>query len=116
MNPTELISYRFWSLNLVWNWNKKIENEFLIFKQLLDRNRAHAARGLHDSDAGPGAAPAQHFGAHRARGDGGMRTQSGIRGAAGGERLRHEPRQGLRREHPRRTANLPDMVESSNSK
>jgi hypothetical protein len=33
-----------------------------------------------------------------------------------GEQLRHEPRPGLHRRHPRRTVNLPDMVESSNSK
>jgi hypothetical protein len=74
------------------------------------------ARGLHDSEAGPSAAPARHSGVHRAHGDGGTRTQSSLRGAAGGERLRHEPWQGLHREHPRRTVNLADMVESSNSK
>jgi hypothetical protein len=50
------------------------------------------------------------------RGDSETRTQSGLRGTAGGERLRHESRQGLHRKHPRRTVNLPNMVESSNSK
>jgi hypothetical protein len=94
----------------------KIERESLNFKRLLSRNRAHAARGLQDSEAGPGATPAQHFGVHRACGNDGMHTHSGLRSAAGGERLRHEPRQGLHREHPRRMVNLPDMVESSNSK
>jgi hypothetical protein len=49
-------------------------------------------------------------------GDGGTCTQSGLCGAAGGKRLRHEPQQGLHHEHPRRTANLPGMVESSISK
>jgi hypothetical protein len=82
----------------------------------LDRNRAHAACGLHDSEADPGAVPAQHSRAHRAHGDGGMHTQSGLRGAAGDERLRHEPQQGFHHEHPRHTVNLPDMVESSKSK
>jgi hypothetical protein len=42
--------------------------------------------------------------------------QSGLHGTAGGERLHHEPRQGLHHEHPRRMVNLPDMVESSNCK
>jgi hypothetical protein len=55
----------------------KIQKEFLIFKRLLGRNRAHAAHGLQDSEVGPGAAPARHSGAHRARGDDGTRTQSG---------------------------------------
>jgi hypothetical protein len=97
----------------------KIEKEFLIFKRLLGRNQArpsHAARSLQDSEAGLGAAPAQRSGAHRARGDGDTHTQSGLHGVDGGERLRHEPRQGFHHEHPRRTMNLPDLVESSNSK
>jgi hypothetical protein len=38
------------------------------------------------------------------------------RGALSSERVRHEARQGLHREHPRCTANPPDMVESSSSK
>jgi hypothetical protein len=97
----------------------KIEKEFLIFKRLLGQNQArpsHAARSLQDSKAGPGAVPAQRSGAHRARGDGGTHTQSGLHGVDGGERLRHEPRQGFHHEHPRRMTNLPDLVESSNSK
>jgi hypothetical protein len=97
----------------------KIEKEFLIFKRLLGRNQArpsHAACSLQDSEAGPGVAPAQRSGAHRARGDGDTHTQSGLHGVDGGERLRHEPRQGFHHEHPRRTTNLPDLVESSNSK
>jgi hypothetical protein len=50
------------------------------------------------------------------RGDSETRTQSGLRSTADGERLRHESRQGLHRKHPRCTVNLPNMVESSNSK
>jgi hypothetical protein len=46
------------------------------------------------------------------RGDDGTRMQSGLHGAAGGERLW----QGLHREHLRHTVNLPGMVESSSSK
>jgi hypothetical protein len=65
----------------------KIEKEFLIFKRLLDQNRAHAARGLQGSEAGPGVEPAWHSGAHRARGDGGTCTHSGLRDAACGEQL-----------------------------
>jgi hypothetical protein len=59
--------------------------------------------------------PTAALGAHRARGDGGARTQSGLRGVAGGKRLRHEPRQGLHRKHPRRTANPHDMTRRTNS-
>jgi hypothetical protein len=118
----------------------KIEKEFLIFKRLLGRNRArpictvharlvaawltriHAAYPARTDGllalpmSQPGAVPIWRSGAHRARGDGGARTQSGLHGTVGGERLRHEPHQGLHPKHPRRTANLPDMVESSNSK
>jgi hypothetical protein len=36
-------------------------------------------------------------------------------GATGGERLQHEPRQGLHREHPRRMVNPPDMARRTNS-
>jgi hypothetical protein len=111
----------------------KIEKEFLIFKRLLGRNRARPTCIVR---ARPAAAWPQHRNAWlarmargllvrptsqrgrpgAARGDGGTRTQSSLRGAASGERLQHEPQQGLHREHPRRTANLPDMVESSSSK
>jgi hypothetical protein len=62
-------------------------------------------RGLHDSEAGLGAMLTRHSRAHRARRDGGMHTQGNLRGTAGGERLRHKPRDGLHREHPRRTVN-----------
>jgi hypothetical protein len=59
--------------------------------------------------------PTLVLGAHRARGDGGAHTQSGLRGVAGGERPRHEPRQGCHREHPRRMVNLPDMARRTKS-
>jgi hypothetical protein len=49
-------------------------------------------------------------------GDGGTRTQSGLHGTTGGERLRHDPRQGLHSEHSRCTVNLLDIVESCSSK
>jgi hypothetical protein len=73
----------------------KIEKEFLIFKQFLGRNQArpaHAVRGLQDSEAGPDAVPARCSGTHRGCGDGSTRTQRDLRGVAGGERLRHDPR------------------------
>jgi hypothetical protein len=118
----------------------KIEKEFLIFKRLLGRNRARPTRTVRARPvvawltwihaacpartdgllalptSQPGAVPIWRSGAHRAHGDGGTRTQSGLHGMVGGERLWHEPHQGLHPKHPRRTVNLPDMVESSNSK
>jgi hypothetical protein len=72
------------------------------------------------NEADPGAAPARRsvarVGARAARS-----TADGARatlhcGTLGSERLWHEPRQGLDREHPRHTANPPDMVVSSSSK
>jgi hypothetical protein len=68
------------------------------------------------SEADPGAAPARRSVARAARStaDGARATLH--RGTLGSERLWHEPRQSLDREHPRRTANPPDMVVSSSSK
>jgi hypothetical protein len=77
------------------------------------RRPAAYSCGPRATEAGPGAVPAQRSGA---RGDDRTCTQSCLHGTAGGEWLWHEPQQGLHHENPRRTTNLPDMVESSSSK
>jgi hypothetical protein len=59
--------------------------------------------------------PTPTLGAHRARDDDGVCTQSGLHGTAGGKRLWHEPQQGLHREHPRCMANPTDMARITNS-
>jgi hypothetical protein len=48
------------------------------------------SRGPRGSEAGLGATPTRRSATHRARGDGGTRTQSGLRGTADDERLQHE--------------------------
>jgi hypothetical protein len=76
------------------------------------RRLAACLHGPQASEAGSGAVPAQHSGSRLARSTvGGARTAL-HHCATGSERLRHEPRQGLHHEHPRRT----DMVQSSSLK
>jgi hypothetical protein len=70
------------------------------------------------SEAGPSGAPRRsgaNAGARAARVTAGGARAALHRGATGDEWLRHEPWQGLHREHPRHTANPPDMARRTNS-
>jgi uncharacterized protein YraI len=75
--------------------------------------------GPQASEAAPGASPAQRSGprtvarAARSIADGARTALH--RGMIGSEWLQHELRQGLYHEHPRRTANPPDMARRTNS-
>jgi hypothetical protein len=60
--------------------------------------------------------PTPALGAHRAYDNDGACMQSSLRSTTEGKQLRHEPRQGLHHEHPRRTANPPDMARRTKSK
>jgi hypothetical protein len=114
---------------LNWNQNKN-SKEFSIFKRPSGQNfvcptSAQHALGLRGpateldglARRGPRCVEPAHrplptpaLGAHRACDNDGACMQSGLRSTTEGKQLRHEPRQGLHHEHPRRTANPPDMA------
>jgi hypothetical protein len=73
------------------------------------------SRGPQAIEAGPGVAP-RPSGAHAAHAIGGGARTALHRGVTSGEQLRHDARQGLHLERPRRTVNTPDMARRTNSK
>jgi hypothetical protein len=118
----------------------KIEKEFLIFKRLLGRNRARPTRIVRAQPAAARLMRTRGLPGLRARvayptRAGGMlarptsprgrpRRSAPVLWSVSGsahrtppwrERLRHEPRQGLHREHPRRTPNQSGMARRTNS-